>query len=242
MNKPFTITNAMRNKMADQLTVQAVAPSGPAIGERLQAINTTFWEEHIRRTAVMPGLDKTYWSELIQAGAVTAVSTCIPTTQMQENEHFYNREFLKFYFSDRQTQAKTLFELVMASPAFANIADLVKNSERYSSNSFSLRFKSSFGAVPRTHSMSDIPGDHTIVTACRQIQVELDELLKAATTFRGQVMDVLITCRSSRQVAELLPEAALLLPQPIKNEQQLAPVELIASVRAALSKGVSAPT
>ena len=239
MTKPFAITNVMRNQIADQLTAQAVAQSGPAIAEKLQAVNNLFWNEHIGRVATMPGLNKSHWNELIQAGVVTAVSTCVPTTQVQEQEHYYNREFLKFYYSDRQSKAKALLELVLASPAFSGVADLVKKSERYS-NSFSLRFKSPVGAVPRTHKMSDIPSDHQIVTTCRQLQTELDGLLGAAAKFRDQVTDVLITCRSSRQVQELFPEAAQLLPHPLKNEQQLAPVELIASVRAALSKGVAA--
>lgn len=239
MTKPFAITNVMRNQIADQLTAQAVAQSGPAIAEKLQAINNLFWNEHIGRVATMPGLNKSNWNELIQAGVVTAVSTCVPTTQVQEQEHYYSREFLKFYYSDHQAKAKALLELVLASPAFSGVADLVKKSERYS-NSFSLRFKSPVGAVPRTHNMSDIPSDHQIVTTCRQLQTELDGLLGAAAKFRDQVTDVLITCRSSRQVQELFPEAALLLPQPIKNEQQLAPVELIASVRATLSNGVAA--
>ncbi|APC15124.1 hypothetical protein BLL42_05095 [Pseudomonas frederiksbergensis] len=239
MSKPFSITNAMRNTIADQLTVQAVAQSGPAISQKLQAANNIFWSEHASRVSALPGLDREHWAELIQVGSVTAVSTCVPTTPVQEGQNFYSREFLKFYFSDREAQAKALFVAVMTSPAFAGVADLVKQSERYS-NTFSLRFKSLSGSVPRTHSMSDIPGEHPIVTTCRQIQVEMNELLQAAATFRGQVIDVLITCRSSRQVEELFPEAAQLLPKPIKNEQQLAPVELIASVRATLSKGVAA--
>jgi hypothetical protein len=236
MTKHFAITNLMRNQLADQLTAQAIAQSGPAIATRLQAMNAIFWREHIDRVAALPGLEKSQWSALIQAGAVTAVSTCVPTTKIEEGAHFYNREFLKFSYSDRQDREKALLKLILASPAFSGVADLVTKSER-SSNSYSLRFKSTTGAVPRTHSLSDIPSDHPIVIAGRKIQTELEELLGAAAVFREQVIDVLVGCRSSRQVAELFPEAALLLPQPVTKEQHLAPVELIASVRKALSNG-----
>lgn len=55
---------------------------------------------------------------------------------------------------------------------------------------------------------------------------------------RAQAMDVLQACRTSRQVEDLFPEAAKLLPQPVKNGKALAPTELAANVRNMLNQGV----
>lgn len=237
MSKPFQITNAMRDKVADELTAQAVAKSAPAIAKQLKAMNTMFWGEHIARVENLPGLDRACWSSLIQEGVVTAVSTCFPTTPVLEGERYYSREFLGFYYYDRDERAKSLFQMILGSPAYSGVADFIQKNER-SRSSWGLRFKSESGSVPRTHSLGAIPNDHEIVKTGRAIQSELNKVLSGAAAFRSQVMDVLTAYRSSRQVEELFPEAALLLPQPIRNENALAPVDLIASVREMLVKGV----
>lgn len=63
-------------------------------------------------------------------------------------------------------------------------------------------------------------------------------MIDAAVAFRAQAIDVLLACRTSRQVEDLFPEAAKLLPQPVKNEKALAPTELAANVRNMLNQGV----
>ncbi|EMO9523705.1 hypothetical protein RJ634_006291 [Pseudomonas aeruginosa] len=70
--------------------------------------------------------------------------------------------------------------------------------------------------------------------ACR----DLAGVIEAAIAFRAQAMSVLLACRTSRQVEDLFPEAAKLLPQPVKEERALAPTELAANVRNMLSQGV----
>ncbi|AVK28929.1 hypothetical protein CSB85_3712 [Pseudomonas aeruginosa] len=67
---------------------------------------------------------------------------------------------------------------------------------------------------------------------------ELESVVEAGLAFRSQAMDVLLACRTSRQVEDLFPEAAKLLPQPVKQDKALAPTELAANVRSMLSKGV----
>jgi len=47
MQKHFSITNAMREKAADRLTVQAVAQHGPRIAADLAALNQQFWAKHV---------------------------------------------------------------------------------------------------------------------------------------------------------------------------------------------------
>ncbi|CAC9222516.1 Uncharacterised protein [Pseudomonas aeruginosa] len=58
MQKHFTITQAMREEVADRLTLQAVAQHGPRIAADLQALNDQFWSKHNAAAEALPGLDK----------------------------------------------------------------------------------------------------------------------------------------------------------------------------------------
>ncbi|MCY1461710.1 hypothetical protein D9M71_793930 [compost metagenome] len=63
-------------------------------------------------------------------------------------------------------------------------------------------------------------------------------MITAAVNFRRQAMDVLLACKTSRQLEDLFPEAAKLLPRPVKATQSVAPTELAANVRNMLAQGI----
>lgn len=236
MQKPFTITNAMRNKVADQLTVKAVAQHGPRIAADLAALNQQFWSKHVAAVEALPGLSKKHWPDLILAGAVTATASCTPSyMQLREGKDPYEQKLVAVYKNYKEDVRNALVAQVLGSTAFEGVSRYLER-ERYEGH-WVIGLKSPTGGVPRLHYMERI-SDPALESLALLICSELAGVIDAAVAFRAQAIDVLLACRTSRQVEDLFPEAAKLLPQPVKNEKALAPTELAANVRNMLNQGV----
>lgn len=236
--KPFTINQTMRDEVADKLTMQAVAQHGPRIAADLAALNDQFWMHHRVKVEALPGLDKKHWAELIQAGAVAATSTSLITYLKPRGEDRGPEvsEFVAAVHCYKDDAHNALAARLIESPAFAGVRRFLTKGERYS-RSWTLKLACPSGAVPRLNGMDRIT-DPALETLGLMICAEIEQVIQAAKAFRTQAMDVLLACRTSRQVEDLFPEAAKLLPQPVKNEKAVAPTELAASVRSMLTKGV----
>lgn len=236
MQKPFAITHAMREEVATKLTLQAVAQHGPRIASDLEALNSQFWAKHCAAVEALPGLDKAHWAELIQVGAVTATASCEPHyLNLREGEEPRETQLVAVYKEYKAEARNTLVAKVLGSTAFEGVSRYLA-SQRYEGN-WVLNLKSPTGAVPRMTKMAVITDpvlESLALMACR----DLAGVIEAAIAFRAQAMSVLLACRTSRQVEDLFPEAAKLLPQPVKEERALAPTELAANVRNMLSQGV----
>lgn len=241
MNKPFPITNAMREKVADQLTVQAVATHGPKIARALELLNEAFWRRHIETAEELPGLDRKHWAELIQRGAVCGVSTCCPERVIErEGNSPVREEIIRTDYHSREVRQIALVAEILGSTAYSGVSHYIVTIDSWGrrTEGWRLRLQCQDGAVPRWKGFDEIHDSHPIVRKGLAIKSELLGVFEAASKFRQQVMGVLQGCRSSRQVEDLFPEAAKLLPQPARNEKALAPTELIQSVRSMLDKGV----
>jgi uncharacterized protein YhfF len=236
MQKHFTITNAMREKVADQLTLQAVAQHGPRIAADLAALNKQFWAKHCAAVEALPGLSKKHWPDLILAGAVTATASCTPTyMQPREDNEPREQTLVAVYKNYKEDARNALVTKVLGASAFEGVSRYLDR-ERYEGH-WVIGLKSHTGGVPRLHYMGRIT-DPALESLALLICSELAGVIDAAVAFREQAMSVLQACRSSRQVEDIFPEAAKLLPQPVKNNKALAPTELAASVRNMLSQGV----
>lgn len=236
MQKHFSITNAMRDKVADQLTVQAVAQHGPRIAADLAALNEQFWTKHCAAVEALQGLSKKHWPELIQAGAVTATAGCNPSyLKPRKDNDPYETQLIAVEKHYKAEARNSLVSKVLCSPAFEGVSRYLDRAPYH--EHWVIALKSPSGSVPRLNGMNLItePVQESLALL---ICSELAGVIEAAVAFRAQAMDVLQACRTSRQVEDLFPEAAKLLPQPAKNEKALAPTELAASVRNMLSQGV----
>ncbi len=236
MQKHFTLTNAMRDKVANQLTVQAVAQHGPRIAADLAALNEQYLAKHCAAVEALPGLSKKHWPDLILAGAVTATASCTPSyMQLREDKDPYEQKLVAVYKLYKEDARNALVGQVLGSAAFEGVSRYLER-ERYEGH-WVIGLKSPTGGVPRLHYMERLT-DPALESLALLICSELAGVIDAAVAFRAQAMDVLLACRTSRQVEDLFPEAAKLLPQPVKNEKALAPTELAANVRNMLNQGV----
>ncbi|WAG77017.1 hypothetical protein LMK08_16710 [Metapseudomonas furukawaii] len=232
MSKSFPISNDMRKQVADQLTVQAVAKHGPRIAKALAKMNAAYWDVHMSRVDRLLTLDRSRWSELIGAGMVAAITNVKGKLERDNLISFGSRT------GRGDDQAVEIRRLVLRSKQFEGVARFIYRDDYYSTSMDVLWFVSECGSVPRMNGMEQLEGAETITKQAAKIKAELKEVFDAAEKFRDQVLSILISVRTSRQLVDLFPEAAALLPQPVKNEQAVAPVELVDSVRGMLNKGV----
>ncbi|EIU2540622.1 hypothetical protein L4O36_000181 [Pseudomonas aeruginosa] len=236
MKKHFPVTQAMREEVVDKLTIQAVAHHAVAIAGYLEALNTQFWTAHCSKVEALPGLEKQHWASLIQAGSVTAASNCYPTYKDQRGDDRspVTKYFVAVAFRYKQDHHSTFVARLLTSQAFEGVKRFLDSRH---DRDWKIRLVCPNGAVPRLHGMEDIT-DLKLKGLALLICSELESVVEAGLAFRSQAMDVLLACRTSRQVEDLFPEAAKLLPQPVKQDKALAPTELAANVRSMLSKGV----
>ena len=237
MQKHFTITQAMREVVADQLTLQAVAQHGSRIAADLEALNEQFWSKHNAAVEALPGLDKKHWADLIVAGALAAVVKCdVYYMKPRDGMEPTSCGLYLIFHEYKADQRNALVQKIIDSPAYERVKPFV-NRNAHHDRHWSLRLTNPNGSVPRLVGMDVLsdPIHETLALLCAQ---ELQGVMKGAEAFRAQAMDVLLACRTSRQVEDLFPEAAKLLPQPVKIEKAVAPTELAANVRGMLNAGV----
>ena len=236
--KTFPITNAMRERVARQLTLQAVAQHGPRIAADLEALNRQFWAAHIARVEALPGLDRKHWADLILAGAVTATASCQITYKKQRDEDRYpvSTPFIAAQRKYNNDDYNSLLACILASAAFEGVNRLLELDRHGGQSVLTIHLIHTHG-VPRLIGMQSIT-DPGLETLASLICGDLNNVIQSAYAFHQQALDVLAACRTSRQVEDLFPEAAKLLPQPAKQTKTLAPTELADSVRAMLKQGV----
>lgn len=230
MTKSFTITNEMREKIADQLTAKAIEKHGKRISAKLEKLNADFWADHRAKVDGVLQIDPKRYPELIQAGCLAV------TTQVEPKSD--RASMIAFSFSRRteDEKEKAIFDLVRRCASYRGVERLIKR-ESYR-ETFSLHFVSQDGSVPILRGMEVIEPGSKLDKAAKAIRADLGKILQAAKDFHGQTMDILVSVRSSRQLTDLFPEAAKLLPEPVKKTTEVAPIELVNSVRSMLNKGV----
>jgi len=228
----FTLTKEMREKVVDQLTVMAVEKHAKKLAASLGKINDEFWRRHCEAVDAVLQIDRARWPELIQAGVLSATSVMTPKAEGKSCPI----QFYRASYNDTRGEAlEKIRRLVVLSVPFAPVMDHLNYDN---SRTLEVRFKSRSGSVPRLSGMEALPESSGIITRARKIQADLAAVFEAALEFHQQAADVLNSCRTSRQLLDLFPEAAKLLPQPVKRNTDLAPAELVSSVRGMLKTGV----
>lgn len=231
MTKSFALSNELRERVVDQLTQQAVAKHGKRIGAALKKMNEQFWKDHAASLDRVLQIDTKRYPELIAAGVFAATTTVTPTVSGKG-------EIIRISYSshNKADQRKAeIAKLVLRSSEFGSVADFIKRQSHY--NVFELRFTSS-ASVPRLNDMHVIESSCKMATQAAALQEDLKKIFEAADDFREKAIDILRSCRTSRQLTDIFPEAAKLLPQPEKKSHALAPIELVDNVRQMLTNGI----
>lgn len=222
--KSFTVTKEMRNNIAQRLTAKAVAAEMKAINTEAEAINKAFWKGYKKRLRAVSGIPSTQWDNLIKLGLLVHTYTLSP--EDKDGEAIATVERTRHASDDLQ-------QALSASDR----AELWRNfTRRGFSREWELTFKAGH-SLPR-HNHATLVEDRELITRIKAVCLRQQALITTILNFHRKTMMVLNACRTAKQMRELFPEGAKLLPKPIERTTDLAPKELAESVTKMIQQGV----
>lgn len=232
----FNLTKQMKAKLALELTVLAVKKNIPPIEKAVKAINQKFWDAHIKRTETETGLSADKFPRLIQLGIMAGAVFGEPTCLVDGSNKTFSLVFQKSGFTDKHTLQATL----MHEQAFRGLREHFHVLCNRGADRLTFLFRTEH-TVPRFSQMQDLTDRPELVAEIHDVCERLMKLLNAAAEFHEQTEMVLLPMRTSTQLLDAFPEAAKLLPEPVKTTHELAPIDQINRVREMLKAGVPQP-
>lgn len=224
--------------------------------------------EHVK--ALLPEVPEKRYGQLIQEGLVTATAHAATDVYHPKREKGRlssahtnaNRGFSKLSSPITSTEAGEIRAALRDNKAWSNLYNLlnIRKAGYDTCLRFDLDLKYS-RTLPsfRDHKcvmllnlepehikgLEPVQKDYLLRVAplyekLRQLVSDLEGVLTAGLDYFFEVLDLLAACNTRKQLEDLFPEAAKLLPQPAPKRQDVVPVELAAKVRQRLEQGVPA--
>jgi hypothetical protein len=231
--KSFNLNKSIRENIAMQITTKAIQAELTKWTAECTRINSLFWKRHCEKV-VKAGLEQALWDNLIQLNIVNGVIRTEPELQYEYN---YGDEI-----AIRSKSVKLLDNT--KHERFFNSVDISKVTGlsgffRKSHYSLELVFLNQ-RSVPNISRSTIIPLNDDLQKPITDLAEWFVKIYQAAMQFHRQTMSVLDSCRTSRQLENIFPEAAALLPKPEqKVVNEVAPIELVSKIQTMLKQGIS---
>lgn len=256
------LNNETRNDLAVKLATLAMKKHGAGIGRLAASLHKQMTERHIRLLAeVAPELSPKRWEELIQARVVASFGS-------GEDLHYFTfREDGKKEGRPRLTVTGgeivnlskvpgrnvedpkrhellcDLYSELRNVPGFPTALDLISAYERTRQIAPKVAV-----ITPPQHALPnvlgartldpDVPSDARLLKDMQAFAARMRKLLAEGFAYLEECLLLLQACRTDKQLADLFPEAAKLLPPPPQPRANIVPVELAQRVRKMLETGV----
>lgn len=228
--KSVRLTKEMREDIAMQLTRKAAKARIEALNSEIEKVSSMFWTEHAEKCQAKLRNPRKEWPQLILDGMVAATSVATPVVPREDGNGCgpYLHEF----------EVKTGSYGAYVHPTDAMVLNHFPVYEiRYSGSRRAIQLKAS-SSMPRFNGYEVVETDSAVGKAYVAASKKLIEILDACRDMHSKTMDVLMACTTSRQLEDLLPEAAKLMPQPAAKTQAVMPSELAAKVRGMIETGI----
>lgn len=264
----MNLTKEIRKDLAAKITAKAIEKHAPAMSKKVKALNTKFTEVHARHLAsLIPEVPESSWDRMIQKRIAASTQGGEVTVYPSERDAKGNLSSSSRYLGKLSSSYKVsedVFNRVkrMMMDKWTKVFECfdVRRSyhEEIAIQSFDPRFDRvlpTFGGCSRINLRGLEPENIKEVDQLEQARIralaplvkQVDELsaefmsiLTQALDYHEKVSDLLDACRTEKQLADLFPEAAAMLPQKVKKAQPVVPVELAKNVRRMLAEGVPA--
>lgn len=264
----MTLTKEIRKDLAAKLTAKAIEKHAPAMAKKVKTLNTKFTEVHARHLAsLIPEVPESSWDRMIQLRIAASTQGGKVTVYPSERDAKGKLSSSSRYLGNLSSSYKVsedAFNRVKRkmmdkwSKVFECFDVRHSYREEVTIQSFDPRFDRvlpTFEACSRINLRSLEPENIKEVDQLEQARIralaplvkQVDELsaefmsiLTQALDYHEKVSDLLDACRTEKQLADLFPEAAAMLPQKAKKAQPVVPVELAKNVRRMLVEGVPA--
>lgn len=238
----MNLNKKLRSDIADQLMVKAVAHNAEPLVKRMEALNKEFWAAHIENVKKVFPVPQKQWPELIQAGLVNGVYTVTPKEAPGEGEKWEkditgirprSRNHREFRSGSKEGSVEDCLYTLLMDQAFAEFKKQMDNDYQ----TYRLRFTAQ-STLPPLKGMGTLPHGHPLVAQLEAVEADFKKVAAEGAAFRAELASLLEACRTKKQLQELVPEAAALIPEPEKPKRQVVPVEQAEKVRKMLEKGV----
>jgi len=257
-----TLNILLRNDLATQLAVLAVKRHGAALGrlaKHLKKDHRKIYEAKL--LALEPDISLAKWADLIQKRLVSGKSS-------SDAQYYYYLKPSSKEGEEPTRTTTTLYSASITTIASAKSGE--QRHARYESFISALKQQPGFGAVlsmfdsytltRRSPSLklkgpdqpdlphvdgagyldTAAPAEDNLVKDYQAVIARLYRILVEGWSYLEQCHELLEACKTDKQLEDLFPEAAKLLPPEIKSSGNMVPVELAAKVRKMLETGVPA--
>lgn len=231
MNKSFNLNNEMRQIAATGMTVKAVQKAANQVVAQLGRINAEFWKQHKAIVHEDLGRAPQAWPGLIQRGLLTSTTEVTPSIEKKNDEGEIEWAVpisIEIGSAAKQVLSSPKIELT-GEHRFLRI-------HHYSRRHFAIRLKHNC-AVPRVNDMERV-ADRRLAARLRDAADKVSSLVSATNEFYHDALTVLESCRTSKQVADIFPEALQYLPEPPAKVSHLVAQDKANAVRDRLASGV----
>lgn len=220
------ITKAMREDVATKLTANATKAKVKELESKLTCLAEDFWKEYQAQVDQLVKLPKKDWDALIQAGVVNAtnyrgVYKPGDTGSQRSIRLPFNRSY------SRKVESDPRYDL--------SRSDVFPGINKFYDTYLQLSFQCD-SSKPNIGSEFTCPEEISLRGAA--LSKEVEDLVTEAYAFKEEVMDILNSCTTKKQLENTLPEAAELLPQPEVKTNYLVPTQVVESVKSKLKNGV----
>jgi hypothetical protein len=263
----MNLTKAIRTELAEKLMIKAIEKHADPMGAEAERLNNALETAHrARLAAAMPEVPPSRYAALIQAGILAYTASGAETIYYpvrREDGSLTTRSE-----SPGQAVIGKVSEEVrdLLRGTALKGSKWAKFFHYFSVGCYSHSMEARLEMEPRLScSLPDFKGRHYVrldaqepeniagwseesldyMQAVEPIFEQAKKLARAAAEvfrqgleYREEVMDLLQACKTDKQLRELFPEAASLLPAPVVKQRALVPTELAAKVRKQLKEGV----
>lgn len=250
----MNLSNEMRRELAVKLAVKAMEKHGAALGRLARKLKDTYRVRHLAKVkAVNPNITPETWAELIRAGLVAGASSAEVqrpdakpgtwTTQYPPTSSAAPNLVFGTTAPSRQRLFCTLFSELNQNSGFSALFSLF---QRYGFTRDHLVSPACLlpaqPDLPGHHHWArldpDDAGDNQLLKDVRAISTRMMKVLSEGFKFCEDSLDLLNACRTVKQLEDLFPEAAKLLPPPAPKRANIVPVEAAQRLRKMLETGV----
>jgi len=219
----------MREELLLKLTAKAISVEVGRIGDRLAKINSAFWAAHCKRAEKI--LPRDLWNPLMENQMLRATAKVSPEVPRGRDGCF-------MFPLELDVVGKEAHDWVFAllrRPEAAPVNRFLEQRNWHQGRAITLHCES--GSVPYMPEIERVT-DEKHVRELVAVAADINAMVAAAQDFKSQLWTVLSSCRSRKQLEDIMPEAAKLLPDAPKKSTSVMPVELARNVAQMLAAGV----
>lgn len=225
-----SLNNKLREEIAIKLTAKAMQVEGARIAGEMEKLNRMFWSKaEMKADAIVP---RHYWPQAAGTPIFNRVSSVKPEVLDSKDDRW---NYACAILRNRDRETRDLVKAILRDPQMAALHRWLEEARYSYAQVLTLQHSSS---IPDPGHLDKVECPETIA-ALAALDKACNELVFAGLDFHNKVSGVLFSCRSVKQLQELLPEAARLIPpKPVDRSASLMPVETAQAIQRMLAAGV----